>query len=196
MDSETREIIDHFLTESREAVAEVDPLLMELEAEGGTPDRAAIDTIFRLFHSMKGSAGFLEFKHIEGVTHHAETLLDRIRTDDLTLSVEVVDLLCRAIDFTNEALDCVEATAADAEMAEVSAKLIAVITQLAAKDRSSEEASATDSSTEVLHGFVLPGEVAEAPLASEPQTGGEVQHETSGMVAIFDQPMPLSLIHI
>ena len=83
MDSETQEIIDYFLTESRESVAEVEPLLIELEAEGGSPDRSTIDTIFRLFHSMKGSAGFLEFGHVEGVTHHAETLLDKVRNEEL-----------------------------------------------------------------------------------------------------------------
>ena len=35
MDSETQEIIDYFLNESRESVAEVEPLLIGLEAGGG-----------------------------------------------------------------------------------------------------------------------------------------------------------------
>ena len=124
MDNETQEITDYFLTESRESVAEVEPLLIELEAEGGQPDKATIDSIFRLFHSMKGSAGFLEFTHVEGVTHHAETLLDLVRTGKLDFSALVVDVLCRALDFTNDALDCIEATQSDQMMDELATEMI------------------------------------------------------------------------
>jgi two-component system chemotaxis sensor kinase CheA len=124
MDSETQEIIDYFLTESRESVAEVEPLLIGLEAGGAHVDRATIDKIFRLFHSMKGSAGFLEFQHVESVTHQAETLLDRVRNGTLTFDPPLVDLLCRALDFTNDALDAIEAMLTDASLAEEAAGLI------------------------------------------------------------------------
>lgn len=125
MDSETQEIIDYFLTESRESVAEVEPLLIGLEAGGAHVDRATIDKIFRLFHSMKGSAGFLEFQHVEAVTHQAETLLDRVRNGSLAFDAALVDLLCRALDFTNDALDAIEAMLTDNGLAEEAGGLIA-----------------------------------------------------------------------
>lgn len=124
MDSETQEIIDYFLTESRESVAEVEPLLIQLEGGQGAADRQTIDKIFRLFHSMKGSAGFLEFSHVESVTHHAETLLDKVRTGQLRLSAELVDVLCRALDFTNDALDAIEANLSDGALAGPASALI------------------------------------------------------------------------
>ena len=124
MDSETQEIIDYFLTESRESVAEVEPLLIQLEGGQGAADRQTIDKIFRLFHSMKGSAGFLEFTHVESVTHHAETLLDKVRTGQLRLSAELVDVLCRALDFTNDALDAIESSLSDQAMAGPASTLI------------------------------------------------------------------------
>lgn len=178
MDSETQEIIDYFLTESRESVAEVEPLLIELEAEGGTPDKATIDTIFRLFHSMKGSAGFLEFGHVEGVTHHAETLLDMVRNQELELSVDVVDLLCRALDFTNEALDCIEATQSDAETAESAAAIIERMKKAETKSADASPAGPEGGSAPLdLHGF-------SAPPPEEPvQVSGEA---VKGMTAFFD----------
>ncbi len=124
MDSETQEIVDYFLTESREALVEVEPLLISLESDGGTPDRDSIDRIFRLFHSMKGSAGFLEFSHVESVTHHAETLLDMVRQGQKALDEDVVNLLCRAVDFTNDALDVIESTYSDNDLAANASGLI------------------------------------------------------------------------
>ncbi len=178
MDSETQEIIDYFLTESRESVAEVEPLLIELEAEGGTPDRSTIDTIFRLFHSMKGSAGFLEFGHVEGVTHHAETLLDMVRNQQLDLSADVVDLLCRALDFTNDALDCIEATQSDSEMSTASKSMIQRMEAVAHKaNGGDEEAPSASAPAMDLHGF-------EAPPPEEPVT---VPGDASeGWTAVFE----------
>jgi len=191
MDSETQEIIDYFLTESRESVAEVEPLLIELEAEGGTPDRATIDTIFRLFHSMKGSAGFLEFGFVEGVTHHAETLLDMVRNEQLEFSADVVDLLCRALDFTNEALDSIEATQSDSEMADASRTIIARMEDAAggrhgAAQNGAEahaEAAPESAPEPALHGFA-------APPPEEPvQVSAEAE---AGMTAVFEDLQGLS----
>jgi len=181
MDSETQEIIDYFLTESRESVAEVEPLLIELEEEGGQPDKATIDTIFRLFHSMKGSAGFLEFGHVEGVTHHAETLLDLVRTSQLAFNVEVVDVLCRALDFTNEALDSIEATQSDSELAESAGQMIERMKVVAGGGEATPPAAAPPASEPMLV-FEIPPLMPEdevlAAEASEPTSN-------SGMVAVF-----------
>jgi len=181
MDNETQEIIDYFLTESRESVAEVEPLLIELEAEGGQPDKATIDTIFRLFHSMKGSAGFLEFGHVEGVTHHAETLLDLVRTGQLAFCASVVDVLCRALDFTNEALDSIEATQSDQEMADNAGQMIERMKAVAAGDSAPTASAPAAAPAPSPFTFEAPPpepEVAEPEVAEEP--AGE-----SGMVAVF-----------
>ena len=50
------------------------------------PVHAPLDRIFRRFHSMEGSAGFLGFGQIERVTHHAETLLDGVRKGQVRFS--------------------------------------------------------------------------------------------------------------
>ena len=76
-----------------------------------------MNAIFRLFHSMKGSAGFLELNNISGVAHAAENLLDRIRAGKIKMQNDHVDLLCQSCDFAKEALDHLENHGDDSEMA-------------------------------------------------------------------------------
>ncbi len=204
MDSETQEIIDYFLTESRESVAEVEPLLIELESEGGTPDKATIDSIFRLFHSMKGSAGFLEFTFVEGVTHHAETLLDMVRKGNLAFSADLVDLLCRALDFTNQALDIIEASQSDADMAEPAAAMISRMEAAAAgkpvpasKPAASVAPAGESRSTPVAAPAPkvepkAPPVFFEPPPPEEPIVVDASEREadfSGGMVAVFGDPV-------
>ncbi len=81
-------------------------------------DAETMNAIFRLFHSMKGSAGFLEFDNVAHVAHQAENLLDLIRSGKIMLEEEHVDLLCKTCDFAREALDYIEANYNDEEVAE------------------------------------------------------------------------------
>ena len=67
-----------------------------------------INAIFRLFHSMKGSAGFLDLVHLAAVAHAAESLLDLVRSGKIQMDASHVDLLCQSCDFAKEALELVE----------------------------------------------------------------------------------------
>ena len=105
LDDDQIEIIQEFSTESRDMIEQLEPAIIEL---GQNSDSETINSIFRLFHSMKGSAGFLEFDHMTRVAHAAENLLDLIRNDEIELVPNHVTLLCAACDFAKEALDMVE----------------------------------------------------------------------------------------
>jgi two-component system chemotaxis sensor kinase CheA len=166
MDSETQEIIDFFLTESREALAEVEPLIIALEQEGGAPDRKTVDTIFRLFHSMKGSAGFLEFSHVEAVTHHAETLLDQVRTGRLALDGPVVDLMCRALDFSTDALDVIAESHSDGRLAERAGALIQRLESATRGEAVAAPAPATSSAPAVAPSNALEAQLLASGMAS------------------------------
>ena len=105
LDDDQIEIIQEFATESRDMIEQLEPAIIEL---GQNSDSETINAIFRLFHSMKGSAGFLEFDHMTRVAHAAENLLDLIRNGEIDLVPDHVTLLCAACDFAKEALDMVE----------------------------------------------------------------------------------------
>jgi two-component system chemotaxis sensor kinase CheA len=104
-----------FITESREMIEEVEPHLIELgsSTDSGAPDPETTNLIFRLFHSVKGTAGFLQFNDVVKVTHEAETLLDMIREGQLNMDHRNTDVLCRTCDIVNKLLDQIEATGSD-----------------------------------------------------------------------------------
>ncbi|RMF47418.1 MAG: chemotaxis protein CheA [Deltaproteobacteria bacterium] len=81
-------------------------------------DPETMNAIFRLFHSMKGSAGFLELNNIAHVAHQAENLLDLVRQGKILLENDHVDLLCRSCDFAREALEYIEKEYRDDDMEE------------------------------------------------------------------------------
>jgi len=115
LDDDQIEIIQEFITESRDMIEQLEPQIIEL---GQNSNPEIINAIFRLFHSMKGSAGFLEFDHLTRVAHAAENLLDLIRNGEITLIPDHVNLLCAACDFAKDALDKVEGCFSDTEMAD------------------------------------------------------------------------------
>ncbi|MCL2349455.1 MAG: chemotaxis protein CheA [Planctomycetaceae bacterium] len=101
-------LILEFVQEAREYIDEVEPTLIEIyhgSDELGAVDAELINSVFRLFHSMKGSAGFLALNTIASVTHEAETLLDKIRNGKLNLTVEITETLCKALDLFREMLE-------------------------------------------------------------------------------------------
>ena len=110
-DQEQRDILLGFVEEAREMLDEVEPLLVELEQtaeEQGAIDLEMVNTVFRLFHSLKGGAGFLDLQTISGVTHEAETLLDMFRKGTGELTNDHIDLMNQACDFIRELIDQIE----------------------------------------------------------------------------------------
>ena len=110
MDSDL-ELILGFTQEARDYLDEVEPALIEISEasdDSDNIDSELINGVFRLFHSMKGSAGFLQLNTVAEVTHEAETLLDKIRKGKAVLTVEITQLLCRTLDFFRVMLDSIE----------------------------------------------------------------------------------------
>ena len=96
IDNDMKEIIESFVSESYEFLESAEDHFLNLE---NSYNKEIINSIFRAFHSIKGTAGFLNFANIGEVTHHAETLLQIFRKNDITPSKEHVDLLYRTGDF-------------------------------------------------------------------------------------------------
>lgn len=114
------ELLDEFVVESRELLDDVEVKLIALErtrTQSGKPDRGTLDAIFRAFHSIKGSAGFLDFAHLVRVTHVAESLLDDLRADRFNLTGDHVTVMCDALDFSRDGLDIVSSAHSDAALA-------------------------------------------------------------------------------
>ena len=85
-----------FFEEAEEHLAALEHLLLTLDI--AQPDPEALNGIFRAAHSIKGSSGMFGFDDITSVTHVLETLLDKIRSGQMTLQAEMIDVLLESRD--------------------------------------------------------------------------------------------------
>jgi len=85
-----------FFEEAGENLATMESLLLELDVEA--PDLETLNAIFRAAHSIKGGAGTFGFSDMAEVTHVLETLLDRLRKQELAPTVEMIDAFLQAGD--------------------------------------------------------------------------------------------------
>ncbi|MDR2114855.1 MAG: Hpt domain-containing protein, partial [Planctomycetaceae bacterium] len=123
-------LILEFVQEAREYIDEIEPTLIEINngaTDAGTVDSELINSVFRLFHSMKGSAGFLALTTVTSVTHEAETLLDKIRNGKSSLTVQITATLCKALDLFREMLVHIEESGNDEGFTEPAQAIIAVL---------------------------------------------------------------------
>ncbi len=114
-------LIHNYVQESTELLEEAGPLLIELEQTAdtsGEPDQALLGKIFRLFHTMKGGAGYLDLRHIVRLTHAGETLLDKLRDGQLTIDPDMIDILNLALDLLAQALTTIDQSLNDQPLAE------------------------------------------------------------------------------
>ncbi|MTW20402.1 chemotaxis protein CheW [Allochromatium palmeri] len=85
-----------FFEEAGENLAAMESLLLELDVDA--PDLETLNAIFRAAHSIKGGAGTFGFSDMAGMTHVLESLLDRLRKQELVPTVEMVDAFLQAGD--------------------------------------------------------------------------------------------------
>lgn len=85
-----------FFEEAAEHLASLETLLLSLDLN--QPDSEKLNAIFRAAHSIKGSASTFGFPDMASVTHDLETLLDRVRKQELQLSERIIDITLVARD--------------------------------------------------------------------------------------------------
>ena len=93
---------DIFFEESFEGIGAMESELLNLSP--GTTDKDIINTIFRAAHSIKGSASTFGFGEISDFTHKLETVLDKMRNDELEITQELISALLSAVDSLNNML--------------------------------------------------------------------------------------------
>lgn len=81
-----------------EATEHLEALGQDLVAVEKSPEGAAIDSMFRHAHSVKGMASSMGFEAIATLAHRVEDLVDGVRSDRSLLNREIVDLLLHATD--------------------------------------------------------------------------------------------------
>jgi two-component system, chemotaxis family, sensor kinase CheA len=101
-----RDLLKEFMAESRELLEISEAALLALE--GNPDDLECVNTVFRSFHTIKGTSGFLGLQTVSELAHLAESLLSRIRKKEIRLVGGYADLALRSLDILKKILESVE----------------------------------------------------------------------------------------
>src|ERR1035437_6772503 len=85
-----------FFEEAAEHLANMERLLLGLDV--ADPSMDDLNAIFRAAHSIKGGAVTFGFNDMIEVTHVLETLLDKLRKEEMALTTEMVNAFLEAGD--------------------------------------------------------------------------------------------------
>lgn len=88
--------LEIFIDETKEHLQTLSDQLMILETEPENMD--CINEIFRAAHSLKGMAGTMGYKRMQRLTHDMENVFQEIRSGNMKVQPELVDVLFRGLD--------------------------------------------------------------------------------------------------
>jgi two-component system chemotaxis sensor kinase CheA len=150
-----------FLAESREHLAACNQLLLEWERN---PQAAEpVGGIFRAVHTVKGMAATMGYARVAELSHRMENLLDLLRRGGRKPTDDLLQLLFRATDALERAIDLsVAGRDREADVAGIAADLDAAAQRFAPADAKAAKAAA----------------VAAPPPPTEPPAGGRLVQVT------------------
>lgn len=96
-------ILADFVNEAREHLDFLDQRLLELETDPENIE--TLNAVFRVFHTIKGTAGFLMLSETEKLAHHAENLLDNARSGKVPLNAISIDIIFDTVDMLKILID-------------------------------------------------------------------------------------------
>lgn len=92
-----QEYLGLFLDESRENLQALNASILDLEREPDEPSEA-LNTIFRVAHSLKGMSATMGFERMAGLTHRMEEVLSALRDGVAPVTTVVTDVLFACLD--------------------------------------------------------------------------------------------------
>ncbi len=98
MSIEDDEILQGFIEESLEHLADIENDLLAIEEGGADIDVELVNKVFRAAHSIKGGAGFMGLTVIQDLAHAAENVLGQIRGSKLIPKPDIINVLLLAAD--------------------------------------------------------------------------------------------------
>ncbi len=106
VDPEMKEIVESFIIETKEILEKLDVDLVEMEKR--PDDNDLLNSVFRHFHTIKGTSSFLGLDKLTSVTHKGEDILNKLRRLEAKLNTSIMDSLLVAYDKMKSLLYCIE----------------------------------------------------------------------------------------
>ncbi len=103
LDVNNEELLKDFFSEAEMQVEQLESNILVIENDPSNHE--AIDEIFRAAHTLKGGSATVEFLELSTFTHVVEDLLDELRSGNLAVSEDVVNILLSSIDVIKAMLE-------------------------------------------------------------------------------------------
>ncbi|WP_324824524.1 chemotaxis protein CheA [Sinanaerobacter sp. ZZT-01] len=100
MDNSMQNMLDMYLYETNTLIEQLDEILLSAEQEGDF-SQDAVNEIFRIMHTIKGSSAMMQFNSLSALSHQIENLFFFIRENQINQEFghDLFDLLFQASDF-------------------------------------------------------------------------------------------------
>jgi len=173
-DPEWVEVFQEFAVESREQLEQAEAMLIGIERDrmqGRPINTESVGALFRTFHTVKGTAGFLTLDRTVHVAHDAENLLARVRSGELLPESDHITALCHAVDFLVASIAHVSRTGDDSAMA--------------------DEATLIVDTLVALNATPAAGNIASLPPVAEPEAQGPGATAHDAAPRTYDAPPSL-----
>jgi two-component system chemotaxis sensor kinase CheA len=85
-----------FIEESTEQIETLEQDILNLEKDSG--DEKALEEVFRMAHSLKGSTALMGFEKMTKLNHALEDMLQKVRDKEFAINTDVIDLLFKSLD--------------------------------------------------------------------------------------------------
>jgi two-component system chemotaxis sensor kinase CheA len=99
-------LLNDFVVESRDCLEGAEAALLALENDPANAE--AINTVFRAFHTIKGTSAFLGLVRISAFAHSAESLLSAVREGKISFTPACADLALRSADMLKSLLGAIQ----------------------------------------------------------------------------------------
>jgi len=99
-------LLNDFVLESKDCLDGSEAALLALENDPTNTE--AINTVFRAFHTIKGTSAFLGLVRITTFAHSAESLLSAVREGKISFTPACADLALRSADMLKSLLGAIE----------------------------------------------------------------------------------------
>ncbi|MCZ6680352.1 MAG: chemotaxis protein CheA [Candidatus Poribacteria bacterium] len=195
------EMLESFLMEADEIVEKLDDDLVTLETQ--PDDLELLDAIFRSVHTLKGMSGFLGFTQLVQLAHETESVLDRVRKQELSVDPDLIDVILEAIDLIKVLLEDIRSQEIQThDMSEISAKLEHLMTdsdaapavETSEEEEADAEAVASESSGAPLSPLQWLQQQGETSIGQAPEPVMESSPETSSSPDLSLSDMEVSAV--
>lgn len=94
---QNEQFINDFVDEASSHAERFEIDLLTLESERN--NKELINSLFRAIHSIKGTAGFLGLNKIVRFSHSMESVLGKIKTNEITVNDKIIETFLKSIDY-------------------------------------------------------------------------------------------------